>query len=267
MTNKIFVIEQYEIHSRDVHLEGSTPEEAVADYILGRQQGLKPKSATFVGIDMNHGCVEEDQDPVLADLANQVQDYGVRLTRDGMLESIVNIRRRVCVLRKMPKTAQEVQNPVYWEESKRIWVQLQQATLYQVIEDREAPEGCEFSWEHVQVRLDDPRLNVLDSIPEPKIEEVPEPVPPPDHYTDRIGAETVARLERELADAKEIRKLFSELGPVPGETRTVYRCANCGQLLIRRFIAGGTGMGVTLRNCICGSRDEQPLAPVATQYP
>lgn len=52
-----FVVEQYEIHSRDVYLEGDTVAEAVADYLTGRSTSCTQSSVTrLVACDDSHGC-------------------------------------------------------------------------------------------------------------------------------------------------------------------------------------------------------------------
>lgn len=271
MQKKRFVIEQYEIHSREVYLDGTTPEEAVADYICGRQPGLQPKSATFVGIDTNHGCMGEDGDPVLAALANQVQDYGVRLTRDGMLESIVNIRRCVMVMGKSPLIAPDTSEPIYWNESTRKWVTLDQATLYNDV-DHDKQDG--FRWDAIQVRLDDPRLQLLDA--GAAVESAAEPAeePPASNKPQQLAtlAARIAKFESAIKSAqRDLSRLYRasillhSTQANPGEVREIWECDACSELFMV-FKHSELGTSRRWRSCRCQQLDKPATATLLAVY-
>jgi len=51
----------------------------------------------------------------------------------------------------------------------------------------------------------------------------------------------------------EAMRLMDVEGPVQGMMRRAYRCDDCGQVFLRRFIPFGLGRGQSYNMCMCQS--------------
>ena len=52
-------------------------------------------------------------------------------------------------------------------------------------------------------------------------------------------------------DFLRCQELMAAMPKVPGETRAVERCDDCGHLFGRRFVPYGLGTGLTVDPCTC----------------
>lgn len=82
------------------------------------------------------------------------------------------------------------------------------------------------------------------------------------HNEKQAGSELSGGLGRDQAE-----KILALMTPLPGRTRTVNKCLDCGHLFGRQFIPYGLGYGMSTSMCMCQLTSNRPSSIVLEATP